>query len=279
VASDKPKKPRTFYNPEVICIFDFETGGLDPEQGAEPIELAAILLDYHTLQEIGRFPARLMRVQKPENLHPKALSVNGKTVEQVMAAEDPAVVFRDFFNWVLRATRGRGRVLPGGHNVKFDIKFMKWAFKQYVPLLPATPGWDEEENGLEDRDPYNRIFDYHDICSFNVFYFFKVMTKQARYGNLVNATKHYGLPHAAHEAMGDVEASVEVLRILRREALQGEAGVKLAKYLQEHYGIGSDFANTDPDLYDLLQGALGLNHTNPNPKAAAMEMSTTVGSS
>ena len=201
-----------------LIYFDYETGGLDPLDGAEPIELAALALDADTLAEVGRFPARLMRVARPENLDAKALEVNGKTAEQVMAGEDPAAVHEEFARWAAdfipaedraKERRFRRRPLLAGHNVKFDIAFLKWAFRRYVAGGMKT---------------YDETFDYHDVCTFNIAYFKKVLVEKtvARDGKplkgaLVPLASYYGIPHRAHEAMGDVEAGAELLRRLRQE--------------------------------------------------------------
>jgi len=196
-----------------LLVFDFETGGLDPWIAkAEPIELAAIMLNKDTLEEVSRFEPRLMCVQDATNLNEKALSVNGKTVDQIMAAESPWTVFPQFVKWIMDTTGGAGKVMPVGHNVQFDIQFMKWAFLQYCAPIE-----------------YDMLFDYHNVCTFVLANAWKgQITKELSYFNLVSLTKHYGIPHAAHEAMGDVEATAEVLRRLYAEMGNAANALKTA---------------------------------------------------
>lgn len=208
-----------------IVLFDWETGGINPYKGAEPIELAAIALD-HDLNEIGRFPARILRVQHPEKLQPEALAVNKKSVEQIMAGENPKKVMYDFvlFCQQMAAKSGETKVIPAAHNIRFDEKFLAWALETYLPEIE-----------------YEKIFDYHQICSFNLAYFKKIIVERTRYpegaldkdgkdiggktlkGNLGSLTAYYHIEHrGAHEAMADVEATVEVMRHLRDELLRPE---------------------------------------------------------
>lgn len=220
----------TPYNLPVLLVFDFETTGLEPDDGAEPIELAAVALDPVTLKEVGRFPARLMKVKHPENASPEALRVNNKTIEQIMAAENPEVVFRDFANWAKSfipaedlslEPRKRRRPLLLGHNVKFDITFLKWAFRQYMGGLKA----------------YNDCFDYHSRCTFEAASFWlKDVMGMDTSGSLVKLTELLGIPHKAHEAMGDVEATVAVYRKLielAKDTLKGYRAWRAAQKPQE----------------------------------------------
>jgi DNA polymerase III epsilon subunit-like protein len=200
-----------------LCVFDMETTGLDVWLGgAEPIELAAIMLDMNQ-QEVGRFPARLMSVQHPELASPRALEVNGKTIQQIMAAESPAVVFNEFAGWMHGILGGVGRAMPVGHNVQFDIQFMKWAFNQY--LRPLS---------------YDNLFDYHSIDSFQIAFFKKVQIERSmKYTQLTDLTRFYGIIHDAHQAMGDVEATVEVLKRFTAETRDEIEATKTLKLLQE----------------------------------------------
>ena len=193
----------------IAIVFDFETTGLEVEEGAEPIELAAIAVDLGLpgIPEVGRFDARLMRVQKPELANPKALEVNGKTIEQINLAEDPVQVFADFVEWARTFTPAEDLSLPAykrrrpllmGHNVKFDIMFLKWAFRQYVPQGMKT---------------YNEVFHYHTRDTLELALFWLVDIQEMNHsGSLVKLTEYFGIPHDAHQAMSDVEACAEVYR-------------------------------------------------------------------
>lgn len=214
----------------VFVVFDYETTGLEPAEGAEPIELAAIALRSDTLEEVGRFPARIMRVMNPHRVSAKALETNGKTVEQIMAGEDPRIVHEEFLEWAAsfipeedfkKEPRFRRRVILVAHNDKFDIGFLKSVARRYL-----KPGI------------YDQIIDYHSICTFGLSYSKKVLIEKTMVdkewgtpamlgrpsvplkGSLVNMAKFYGIPHDAHQAMGDVEATAELLRRIWAEMKQ-----------------------------------------------------------
>jgi DNA polymerase III epsilon subunit-like protein len=182
-----------------IVFCDFETGGLDPKEGAEPIELAAILLDENFV-EISRFPARLMKVNKTENLNPEALLVNKKTVKQICNGEEPAIVFIDFVNW-LRKHGGVKRVMFAAHNAAFDKEFMALGLDKYVAGVT-----------------YDKLFQHKKICTVELTNFIKGLVQKAvPNAKLETITRHYGIEYEAHTAMGDVEAGVQVLRRLMSE--------------------------------------------------------------
>lgn len=198
----------------VAIVMDFETTGLEVEEGAEPIELAAIAVDLDDpdIQELSRFPARLMRVKNPEKANPRALEVNKKTIEQIMAAESPEAVFQDFAKWAEQFTPLEDRALPAYkrrrpmfmcHNAKFDIAFMKWAFRQYVP------------NGMS---RYDELFHYHTRDTFEIASFWiNDIVHLDNSCSLEKLTKYYKIPHDAHNAMSDVEACLAVYKHLYKE--------------------------------------------------------------
>jgi DNA polymerase III epsilon subunit-like protein len=182
-----------------ICYNDFETGGLDPLKGAEPVELAAIMLD-ENLQEVSRFGPRLMRVEEPKNLNPGALKVNNKTVEEIMNGEDPAIVFVEYLSWLKKHNNGK-RAIFAAHNADFDISFMRIALDKYIC-----------------RGAYDKVYQTKKMCTMDLANF--VMTfsqKVISNAKLGTITEYYNISHEAHTAMGDVEAGVEVLRRLTGE--------------------------------------------------------------
>lgn len=260
----------------IVVVYDYETTGVDADVD-EPIEIAALAIDTRkcpAYPEVGRFPARIMRVQNTSLLNQDyrvrandtveliaksikmavpqllqevpnlaamldtpgtlltlpctALGINGKTRQQVTNGEDPKKVHEEFVTWCGRVTgaqHGTVRTMLAGHNVQFDMRFFKAALARYMP-----------DFNFESR------YDYHDMCSHKVFHFRHVMvTKQARFSNLVRATTMYGIPHSAHEAMGDVEATCEVFRRMAAEELSLAEYKRLASILPHVlYGTAGD---------------------------------------
>jgi DNA polymerase III epsilon subunit-like protein len=201
-----------------LVVFDFETSGLDPAQGAEPHQLAAIMLEYSDtkeLIEVSRFAQRDLRLNNPAKADFKALSISEKTLEEVQAGEDPKIVFNDFLVWIMENIAIGEKVIPAGHNVQFDITFMKKAFEDY--LQPFK---------------YNQVFDYHSVCVFTLSHFWLSMVRGVtKKSSLVTLTKHYGIPHDPHRAMQDVEAAVEVLKQLNKEMVTASCNLHTTRIL------------------------------------------------
>lgn len=190
-----------------IVYIDFETGGLDPAHGAEPVELAAIMLHEDTLEEKARWGPVRMRVQDVTKLSTRALEVNGLTVAQVQQGRDPKEALVDFIGWILKNKSG-AKVQLAAHNVNFDKKFLEWMCRMY--LHPEA---------------FEKLFHYHTFCTMVVANLIR-LSEKSRYANprnascsLVNLSTALGISHAAHTAMGDVEVGVQVMRHLRQWVL------------------------------------------------------------
>ncbi len=126
-----------------VLAFDFETSNL-PENGGQPIEIAALLLDPKSLLEVDFFH-RFMRLEEGEEIDQVAFEKHGKTREWLQDnGESRESVTWDFIRWLMRhgvrvPTTGEeiqdlGRQLqPLGQNIAFDLQFM-------VPLLRRHMG-------------------------------------------------------------------------------------------------------------------------------------------
>lgn len=190
-----------------ICVFDYETTGLTPGVN-EPISMAAVMLD-ENLKEVSRFAHRIIMVNRPHEWSDKAKEVNRIPVQEVLFnGEHGAKVLIEFLSWVSKNLPPNEKALLAGHNVQFDIAFLKAMIADYsLWLQQVSPGFH-----------FEKLFDYHVLDTFVMFYFTKVVvqkvTKKAR---LVNAAEYYGIPHSAHNAEGDVDACAEVLRLMSKE--------------------------------------------------------------
>ncbi len=111
-------------------VFDVETGGLDETKN--PItQYAAVVLDGKTLKEIDRWETfiqpygDLVIEQKAlEHTMVKMSDVNkGLTVQKFI---DTAIAFWEQY-MVRGRTREQGRLIPVGHNVTFDLRFINYA--------------------------------------------------------------------------------------------------------------------------------------------------------
>lgn len=120
-------------------VFDCETGGLDETKN--PItQYAAVILDGKTLKEIDRFETFI----KPYG----GLVIEKQAIEHTMVTMsdvNSGMKLEDFIKgvtawWeshrVKTRVREMGRLIPIGHNVPFDMRFLNFALSlQGKPLL------------------------------------------------------------------------------------------------------------------------------------------------
>ena len=115
-------------NRENIIVFDIETTGLDPVEN-DCIEICAQVVDGMTLSKIpkddGGVFYSLMKPQKPENIEQRALDVNKKTREEIMAAPEAKLVWPQFANWVSQWKKSYQPIAAGKNIRGFDLKFVK----------------------------------------------------------------------------------------------------------------------------------------------------------
>lgn len=117
-----------------ICFIDIETTGLDED--AEIIEIALIKVGYFSTQVYKT----KIRPLFPSKIHPKAREINGYSEEKWKNAPMPAAVANDIAKFCASCTFV-------GHNVTFDIKFLKKFLKTYSDFNP------------------NKIISHRNICT------------------------------------------------------------------------------------------------------------------
>lgn len=174
--------------------FDVETTGLDPVD-SEIISLAAILLDSE-LNEIKSLEAYAL---PDKGCPPEAARINGYEEEKWKARG--ALSQADFYNKVATFVSNEWRLIPIGHNVSFDVGFLKALFKQH-----ASGG------------TYNKYFSYHTLDTIGSSIMFDIAKQgkpDGRY-KLGKLCERFGirLGEDAHDAKADVRATVELLRYL-----------------------------------------------------------------
>lgn len=169
-----------------ILVVDLETSGLDPVRDCI-VEIGACLLDPDTLDEEGCFNARV-RPTCPVSV--EALRVHGLTAE--VLAEAPSIdhAIRQFLDFAPTDA------LLAGHNVGFDVAFLKAAFTR---------------TGLE------YPFDYHAIDVWSVGFMCRAgMRNQDHLPTLDDFADALGLPRSArHTALEDAQITSGLLRKLR----------------------------------------------------------------
>lgn len=128
-------------NKNFIAIFDFETGGINPEE-CEAIQVACLIVDPRTFKIVDTFESMIKSLQ-PDKLEAKALEVNKKTKEMIDKAPHPEVVFSNLAAFLKKYKVGRSNwdyPIPAGHNiVGFDCPIMARYCKQYKIEFPFHP--------------------------------------------------------------------------------------------------------------------------------------------
>ena len=131
-----------------IIVFDFETGGRDPNT-CQVTQLAALAIDGRSFKLKGTFDSEIWAEIDDDEavkkglapLEEGALKVTGKTREQISKAPKPKIVWEKFcafvnkYNW-----KGTSffAPIPAGYNILgYDMIIIDRLCKQYGP-------WDEQ---------------------------------------------------------------------------------------------------------------------------------------
>lgn len=168
---------------KALVFLDTETTGLDPIEN-DIIEFAAIRISGTTEY---RYQVKI-KMERPENAHPKALEVNGYTEEAWVAARTLPEVLPEIVDLLKDA-------IVIGHNPDFDMNFIKAACKRH---------------GIDARLPY-QLIDTTTLA------FEHLGPAGLTSLSLVNVCKFLGIStDGAHTAMHDVLACREVYTRLSR---------------------------------------------------------------
>jgi len=178
--------------PKRLLVIDVETTGLDPATDSL-IQLASCVLSRKELREERSFSS-YVRPETP--IQPHAKAVHGLSNEDLTDAPAVGSVIRRF------AEYAPSDAIICGHNVAFDVAFLKAAYKS-VGLTYS--------------------FDYHTLDLWSIAFFVLGAQRIAlpEY-NLTNLCKLYGIRRSSkHDALEDVRATAQVLRHLFA-AIKGE---------------------------------------------------------
>jgi len=184
-----------------ICVFDFETGGVDPEYH-EIIQIGALILHRNTLKTLGKYKS-LMKPLDFGALSKEALDINHLTKEELEEAPEPKVVWSEFCNWIKKFNTSRdgsfyGAPIPCGYNiVGFDMILFTRYCKQYG-------FWDEKNNRQNVLWPTNRL----DV--FDHMWLYMRTNSDIKKLRLPYILEYCGVPpeeieKGAHDALWDVE--------------------------------------------------------------------------
>ena len=104
-----------------ILFIDTETTGLSAKEGANEL----VQIGCHLTTGRGITESISIKTQ-PVNWHrvdPKALEVTHLTKEILRSYPKPRESFNRFFTFIMKHWDGKNKLLIGGQNVKFDIRF------------------------------------------------------------------------------------------------------------------------------------------------------------
>ena len=153
----------------------------------------------HYKQVLDKYDAEIqkLRVERELAVDPKALEVNGITIEQLESYPDPDIVFTNLkavFNRHINQYDRNDKFIPVAHNGKFDMDFLSAFFqKNNDPYFGAWISW----NLIDTLAIARYLFLMSNIPIDN----FKLET----------LCKYFGIPLEAHDSMNDIVATRELL--------------------------------------------------------------------
>ena len=189
-----------------LCIFDWETCNLNKDISS-PIQIAAVMLHPRTLEEIegSRFES-LMRPIDPTKIEDKALEVNKKTREQIMAATEQKIVWKMFVDYLNTYNYKKSSFtapIACGHNIfNFD--------------LPIYRAMAVEYKNVDKRGEPNLFNPIYAIDTMQMCFTWFESLKNPEKLNLSAICTYLGMDPeeiaGAHDAMNDVLLTAAILR-------------------------------------------------------------------
>ncbi len=199
----------------VFFAFDVETTGL--HAGTEPDSDQIISLAYRLLAADLTVLSGDIFYAWPEGkgVSVEAAAVNGFSTEKWTGYNAMTQLqLSEALSSVLSPHKG---LIPLGHNVGFDLGFLQ-------ALMAKHDSFDVQKRALS----YHKV----DTVAAAIFFDFVVFEKLHGSYSLVNLSKRFELSHgAAHTADGDIDATIELFKVMRN-ALRPEGAEKLAAIAQ-----------------------------------------------
>jgi len=206
-------------NKKHFFVVDFETGGLDPSLH-DPVQVAVMVLDSSTLLPLAQFSTYIQ--PEAERVTQDAFVVNKLSLDLLQDAPGKEEAFKALVEFL----KPYGQGFFVAHNAKFDYDFFKaWA------RTSAPVGFDTDQQ-----------FDRRILCTAQMA-LQKLVLQERRVSSvrLGGLTEYFGIKHNAHDALGDVLATAELLKIclsypLHKKIVRGiRAAIKdrsLAPFMQ-----------------------------------------------
>lgn len=173
-----------------LIYLDTETTGL--QAGVHAILQIAYIIEIDgVVKKRGNFFINPKTYVKPRKVSPKALEVNGRTLEEFDDFTDAKTALNDFIKVLNRYIAVGEKLVPVAYNSSFDVRFIQ--------------DWFKDQGCLD----YGKYFSYKDLDVFQ-------LVKYLGYCGLFNtgssqklssACKTIGLEFDAHDAVADIEAT------------------------------------------------------------------------
>lgn len=195
-------------------VLDFETSGLI-QDGAQPVELGAVLLDRKDLSTVSEFQAFVRHDPERFTWSQEAEEVHGLTREALAGAGTMEEAFTDFLDWLAGFVdlEARGEVMLCGQNLLFDLRFLQ-IMAGVGPLEDLLPPWACYTT--RDTLQWAALLNQAHIDAFG---FKAAPFRDPETGNpslaLENIARALDLPfQGAHSALEDARMAGQVLRLL-----------------------------------------------------------------
>lgn len=205
---------------QVYLVIDCETGGLNALEN--PItEIALKAIEKDTYKEINQYTT-LIKPYADLKIEPEALKRTGITQEMLNSGRPMKLVIETIKEFCKSLTpvgdRGANKPIIVGHNVTFDIRFLKKAFELYNEVLFGHVSASTEDiKGAAPREGEINVID-------------TLTLSRELWGEKVKLTlgiccQRIGVSFTdSHRAMNDVNSTVKLLEFLI-ERLKSEAKV------------------------------------------------------
>lgn len=190
-------------------LFDLETSGLDPDEGAEIVQLSAKAINASTLEYVPvKQLTLLLKPLRPEKASPRAIDVIGKDLWESAQKEglDPSVALKRLIEWIRQfnpKNNKYNRPIMCGHNIGFDYKFlMKTLLEKKIIKT-------------DDEFPFSTFFQIDTMILLHLFWGHLPDTTDLKLDTLLSITGNQRAT-ANHDAEEDVSKNADALvRILK----------------------------------------------------------------
>jgi DNA polymerase III epsilon subunit-like protein len=188
-----------------IIVFDFETGGKNPNE-CSPIQIAAMVVDARKLEPIpGAVFNKMMCPMTEEEfnaIEDEALGINKKTKEQIKAAPVEKIVWQEFTEFVFKYRTKAGLPIPAGQNIQtFDLIIASRLCKKYGP-------WNKKRGEQALFNPYHVL----DLKNILWLWFENLTDKIPDSYSMKDLRPYFALSaEGAHDALKDVKDTLWIL--------------------------------------------------------------------